>query len=212
MKTNFILCMALIAALLASPAWAGCGKWVIRDNTDYLSDPDFDLAVTSSTGSTATQNPDGTSINKSETKSKKAEESNKDVNDEKASGTDGISIDKAIDKKDPAIDLGGDWNVLLEMTIDGENKQRALDLILIQTNDRLQGYGTVLEGGEDLPAAFTGYISDDHVNLTVFLVDQKKEYRLDLAMVEDRLDGSYQIHENETLTGSGNATASRVGL
>lgn len=209
---NFILCMALIVVLLASPAWAGCGKWVIRDNTDYLSDPDFDLAVTSSTGSTATQNPDGTSINKIETKAKKAEESNNDTNDEKSSGADGKDIDKAIDKKDPAIDLGGDWKVLLDMIIDGENKQRALDLILIQANDRLQGYGTVLDGGADLPATAIGYISDDHVNLTVFLVDQKEEYKLDLAMVEDRLVGSYQIHENETLTGSGNATASKMVL
>lgn len=60
MKIHSILCLILITALLARPAWAGCGRWVIRDNGDYLSDPDFDQAVASSTGSAATLNPDGT--------------------------------------------------------------------------------------------------------------------------------------------------------
>ena len=60
MKSQLIVCTVLILAMLASPAFAGCGKWVIRDNTDFLTDPIFDDAVASSTGSSATANADGT--------------------------------------------------------------------------------------------------------------------------------------------------------
>ena len=67
MKSQLIVCMVLILAMLTSPAYAGCGKWVIRDNTDFLKDPIFDDAVASSTGSSATVNPDGTAKAKNET-------------------------------------------------------------------------------------------------------------------------------------------------
>ena len=99
---------------------------------------------------------------------------------------------------------------MLEMKIDGQDKQNALDLILIQTRDRLQGYGTILEGGADLPATATGSISDDSVSLIVSLVEQKKEYQLDLAVIEGGLKGIYELYESEKLAGRGNATASRL--
>ncbi len=69
MKSQLIVCMVLILAMLASSASGagGCGKWVIRDNTDFLKDPMFDDAVASSTGSSATVNPDGTAKAKNET-------------------------------------------------------------------------------------------------------------------------------------------------
>jgi len=178
LKMHSVLCLALAIALLASPAWAGCGKWVIRDDTDYLSDPDFDQAVASSTGAAATLN--------SEIK------------------------ENAVLKEDPIPDLGGEWRVLLEMKIDGQDQQKALDLILIQTKDRLQGYGTLLEGGADLPATATGSISDDSVSLIVSLVEKKKEYHLDLAVIEGGLQGIFELYESEKLAGRGNATASRL--
>ena len=105
LKVHSILCLALAIALLASPAWASCGKWVIRDDSDYLSDPDFDQAVASSTGAAATLNPE--------------------------------IEENAAPKEENIADLGGEWRVLLEMKIDGQDKQNALDLILIQTVDRL---------------------------------------------------------------------------
>ena len=178
LKVHSILCLALVIALLASPAWAGCGKWVIRDDSDYLSDPDFDQAVASSTGTAASLNPE--------------------------------IKENAVPKEENIADLGGEWRVLLEMKIDGQDKQNALDLILIQTRDRLQGYGTILEGGADLPATATGSISDDSVSLIVSLVEQKKEYQLDLAVIEGGLKGIYELYESEKLAGRGNATASRL--
>ncbi|OYV07684.1 MAG: lipoprotein, partial [Methanosaeta sp. ASP1-2] len=78
MKTQLIVCAVLILSVLASPAYAGCGKWVIRDNTDYLEDPMFDDAVASSTGSSATANADGATIvnNETDEKSQKASTNN----------------------------------------------------------------------------------------------------------------------------------------
>jgi len=56
-----LLCAALIVAMLAYQASAGCGRWVIRENTDYLQDPIFDEAVASSTGPSSTVKPGNTS-------------------------------------------------------------------------------------------------------------------------------------------------------
>ena len=209
MKIHSVLCLALVIALLASPAWAGCGRWVIRDDTDYLSDPDFDQAVASSTGAAATLNPDGT-IKESSEKDAANEKAQNEKPDERAIQKEAEIKENAASKEENIADLGGEWRVLLEMKIDGQDKQNALDLILIQTVDRLQGYGTILEGGADLPATATGSISDDSVSLIVSLVEQKKEYQLDLAVIEGGLKGIYELYESEKLAGRGNATASRL--
>lgn len=204
MKKHPILCLALITILLASPAWAGCGKWVIRDNTDYLSDPDFDQAVASSTGSAATLNSDSTAGVSSEI----------DGADEKAIQKEAETGEGAVLKDDPIIDLGGEWKVMLDLKMDGpegQDRQETLDLILIQTKDRLQGYGTLFEEGGDLPATATGYISADSVSLNVMLVEQKMNYKLDLTAINDGMKGTCELYEEEKLAAKGNATASKSG-
>ena len=138
MKIHSVLCLALVIALLASPAWAGCGRWVIRDDTDYLSDPDFDQAVASSTGAAATLNPDGT-IKESSEKDAANEKAQNEKPDERAIQKEAEIKENAASKEENIADLVGEWRVLLEMKIDGQDKQNALDLILIQTRDRLQG-------------------------------------------------------------------------
>jgi len=187
LKSQLIVCMVLILAMLTYPAFAGCGKWVIRDNTDFLKDPIFDDAVASSTGSSATLNPDGTAKAKNETVE----------NSEKAAIT---------EKKAPTIDLAGKWKVRL---VKNPAEQNTIDLILIQAGDRLQGYGTLLEGGSDIPATATGSISDEGISLDVRLTSQKKDYRLDMALVSSELEGSYELYEMEKLAENGNVTASR---
>lgn len=195
MKSQLIVCMVLIFALLACPAYAGCGKWVIRDNTDFLQDPIFDDAVASSTGSSATVNPDGTAKAKNET----------EENSEKVE-----TINTAVATKEaPTIDLAGKWKVRLERSPAEQNGGKAINLILIQTGERLQGYGTLLEGGSDIPATATGSISDEGINLDVKLTSQKKDYRLDMVLVSSELEGSYELYEMEKLAENGNATASR---
>lgn len=189
LKSQLIVCMLLILAMLACPAYAGCGKWVIRENTDFLKDPIFDDAVSSSTGGSATVNPDGTAKAKNGT----AE------NSEKAA---------IAEKKAPIIDLAGKWRVMLEKS---PAEQNTIDLILIQAGDRLQGYGTFLEGSSDIPATATGTISDKGISLDVKMIQQKKDYRLDMALVRSDLQGSYELYEMEKLAENGNATASRSG-
>ncbi|MGB5100722.1 MAG: hypothetical protein WBN94_09025 [Methanothrix sp.] len=191
MKSQLIVCMVLILSILASPAYAGCGKWVIRDNTDFLEDPIFDDAVASSTGDSATVNADGTAIAKNETVENSEKEATNTV---------------IAEKKAPTIDLAGKWRVMLEKST---AEQDTIDLILIQTGDRLQGYGTLLEGGSDIPATATGSVSDEGISLDVKLIQQKKDYRLDMALVESELEGSYELYEMEKLAENGNATASR---
>lgn len=196
MKSQLIVCMVLILAMLTSSASAGCGKWVIRDNTDFLKDPIFDDAVASSTGSSATVNPDGTAKVKNET----AESSEK-----------AVTNNAIAEKKATTIDLAGKWKVLLEKRPAEQDAGKAINLILIQTGDRLQGYGTLLEGGDDTPATATGSISEDGINLDVKLVQQQKDYKLDMALVRSELEGSYELYETEALAEKGNATASRSG-
>ena len=194
LKSQLIVCTALILSLLASPAFGGCGKWVVRDNTDFLTDPVFDQAVASSTGSNATVNSDGTPIAKNETK--------------KADRTESTSSTTADKNEAEAIDLAGKWRINLVNGQGAEqNAGKALDLILIQTGDRLQGYGTILEDGIDIPATATGTISEDGINLDVKMA--KKDYRLDMSLVKSELEGSYELYDSETLSENGNATASR---
>lgn len=195
MKSQLIVCILLIVATLSSPAFAGCGKWVIRDNTDFLEDPIFDDAIASSTGDSATLNPDGTpkANNETEEKSENAAANNTAVAEQKA----------------PAIDLAGKWKVVLEKSPVEQDTGKAIDLILIQTGDRLQGYGTLIEGGSDIPATATGSISDEGISLDVKLIPQKMDYRLDMAFVSSELEGRYELYEMEKLSENGNATASR---
>ena len=48
------------------------------------------------------------------------------------------------------------------------------------------------------------------VSLIVSLVEQKKEYQLDLAFIEGGLKGICELYESEKLVGRGNATASKL--
>ena len=197
MKSQLIVCMVLILAILASPAFAGCGKWVIRDNTDFLEDPIFDDAVASSTGSSATVNPDGMA---------KEEKNETEENSEN-----GNSINTTVALKvAPIIDLAGTWKVRLEKSPAEQNTGKAINLILIQTGDRLQGYGTLLEDGSDIPATAMGSICNEGISLDLKLSSQKKVYRLDMALVKSELEGSYELYEMETLAENGNATAKRA--
>jgi hypothetical protein len=149
----------------------------------------FEDAVASSTGSSATVNQDSTVKEKNETVE----------NSEKAA---------IVEKKAPTIDLAGKWRVMLEKS---PAEQDTIDLILIQTGDRLQGYGTLLDGGLDSPATATGSISDEGISLDVKLIQQKKDYRLDMALVKSELLGSYELYAMEKLEENGNATARRSG-
>ncbi len=193
MKALMILCVALIVVMLAYQASAGCGRWVIRETTDYLQDPIFDEAVASSTGPNATVKPDSSS-NQSETQeTKKAEE----------------IAPEAVQEKALAIDLSGKWRAMLQPDQGQQSQEIPLDLILIQTGDRLQGYGTLEKTGSGISAMATGSLSQDDVSLDVKLTKQNKEYRLDLSLINSTLEGGYELYESDKLLERGEASASR---
>jgi hypothetical protein len=197
LKNQLILFTVLITAMLVYQASAGCGKWVIRDNTDFLKDPIFDDAVASSTGSSAAINPDGTANAKNET--------------EEINGKGVTNAMAVAEKKAPTIDLAGKWKVMLDEDLLESKMESIIDLILIQSGDRLQGYGTLVEKGSDIPATATGSISEDGISLDVKLTKQKKDYRLDLAQINSTLEGSYELYEEENMAEKGNVTAKRQG-
>ncbi|MFZ2833645.1 MAG: hypothetical protein WAZ20_07000, partial [Methanothrix sp.] len=119
----------------------------------------------------------------------------------------------AVAEEDPVVDLKGDWKVFLDAVIDGQNRQDILDLILIQTKDRLQGYGNIHQKGINIPVTATGRIaSNDSISLNVKQVEENKDYRLDLALAGERMEGSYKIYQDGTQAGGGNITASRSEL
>lgn len=191
MRMKSILSLALILIILASPAWAGCGRWVVRDNTDFLADPLFDAAMESSTG-----------INDSAGSQESQSAANQTENSSTSPAPEAI-----VQKKDPIIDLAGKWR--MSLIGGGTESAKIMDIILIQSGDRLQGYGTILDGDSDYLATATGAVSEDEISLQVKVSSQQKDYRLDLVHENDRLQGSYQLYQAERLAGSGNATASR---
>ena len=191
MKIISILSLALILVILASPAWAGCGRWVVRDNTDFLADPLFDAAMESSTG-----------INDSAGSQESQSAANQTENRSTSPAPEAI-----VQKKDPIIDLAGKWR--MSLIGGGTESAKIMDIILIQSGDRLQGYGTILDGDSDYLATATGAVSEDEISLQVKVSSQQKDYRLDLVHENGRLQGSYALYQAERLAGSGNATANR---
>ena len=192
MKMKSILSLALILIILASPAWAGCGRWVVRDNTDFLADPLFDAAMESSTG-----------INDSVVSGEAA--ANQTENSSTSPAPEAI-----VQKKDPIIDLAGKWR----MSLNGGGSEAAakiMDIILIQSGDRLQGYGSITEGDSDALATAPGAVSEEEISLEVKVNSQQEDYRLDLVHENGRLQGSYALYHAERLAESGNATANRPG-
>ncbi|MGV8128124.1 MAG: hypothetical protein ACP5PV_13080 [Methanothrix sp.] len=187
-----ILSLAMILIILASPAWAGCGRWVVRDNTDFLADPLFDAAMESSTG---INDLDG---------SEESQAANQGENNSTA--TSAVAV---VQKEDPIIDLAGKWR--MSLTGDGTESAKIMDIILIQSGERLQGYGSITEGDSDALATATGAVSEDEISLEVKVNSQQEDYRLDLIHEESSMQGSYVLYQAERLAESGNATAIRAG-
>lgn len=192
MRMKSILSLAMILIILASPAWAGCGRWVVRDNTDFLADPLFDAAMESSTG---INDLDG---------SEESQAANQGENNSTA--TSAVAV---VQKEDPIIDLAGKWR--MSLTGDGTESAKIMDIILIQSGERLQGYGSITEGDSDALATATGAVSEDEISLEVKVNSQQEDYRLDMVHENGRLQGSYALYQAERLAESGNATAIRPG-
>jgi hypothetical protein len=193
MKIQMLMLIFLILFLLSFQASAGCGKWVIRDNTDFLADPTFDEAVKSSTGDSASVKDENTTNGQSDQKSPVKENQNQEA-----------------EKQTKNKDVSGKWLFDLQQTVGS-----TLDIILIQTGDRLQGYGTLTENGVKTAATATGSITKDSLELDVKTVidnsqnEDRKKYEMKLRALDDILIGHYDLFLSDKLAGEGNATAKK---
>jgi len=191
---KMVMLIFLILFLLSFQASAGCGKWVIRDNTDFLADPTFDEAVKSSTGESASIKDENTTTGQSDPKQPVKENQNQEA-------------EKLQNK-----DVSGKWLFDLQQKLGS-----SLDLILIQTGDRLQGYGTLKENGKKTAATATGSIAKDSLELDVKTVidhsqnEASKKYEMKLLALDDTLSGHYDLFLSDKLAGEGNATAKKSG-
>jgi hypothetical protein len=207
LRIQIIAVFILVIVLLTTQALAGCGKWVVRTpETDFLEDPTFDEAVKSSTGPTAT------------VKGAVADDSGDGAKDDAKDSADTKA--EASASKKPSVevpDVSGNWQVRLE-NLTG----CTLNLILIQSKDRLQGYGSLEENGVEIPATAMGSVSDDAANLDIKLVKdgslnkEDRQYKLSMALekaaleeADGALSGSYEYYLSDEFTGEGKATATR---
>jgi hypothetical protein len=187
---------ALVVGVLCFNASAGCGRWVVRDNTDYLKDPLMDVnnPVTDAPNLTATQ--DSAIVTDVKTQS-------------------GASPSNAT----PEPDLSGKWFVKFNSA-----SNTSADLILVQSTDsaedgkdRVQGYGNLKGNGLAIPITGTGFLSNDTLDMNLKLgfgagaSKSIEKYVLRLSMIKGTLYGSYELYNSDVLTGKGNATATRSG-
>jgi hypothetical protein len=192
MKFKIAAVIVFIIGFLVFNASAGCGRWVIHDNTDYLEDPVFDEAVSSSTVSSPVQTENAT---KSDTQI--------------AQNTQNTAEPNAKENKAPVLDVSGKWLVSL-----GE-ASTPINLILIQSKDRIQGYGSLNDNDAEISMTATGTLSGDTISLDAKPVVEgslnkiNKEYKLNLAKANDIFEGSYEIYVGGDLSEKGNATAAR---
>ena len=194
MKIKMLMLIFLILFLLSFQASAGCGKWVVRDNTDFLADPTIDEAIKSSTGDRASVKDENTT-DQSDQKLPVKENQNQEA-----------------EKQTQNKDVSGKWLFDLQQTVGS-----TLDLILIQTGDRLQGYGTLTENGAKTAATATGSIIKDSLKLDVKTVidhsqnEDSKKYEMKLLALDSTLVGHYDLFLSDKLAGEGNATAKKSG-
>jgi hypothetical protein len=194
MRYKIAILAVLIIGFLCFNASAGCGKWVVRDNTDYLQDPLMDM---NDPGPSSASNPNAMQGNAAEPGEK----------------TKAIAPANSTSKPD----LSGKWSIKLN----GTNNVSA-DLILIQSNDladdgrdRIQGYGSFKEKAQTIPITIAGFLSDDTLDMDLELgfsngaSKSNEKYVLRLANAGKTLSGNYELFNSGVLTEKGNASATR---
>jgi len=120
------------------------------------------------------------------------------------------SIDPAVTGQEipnDILEVSGKWQ------IDLDEPSKYFKIFLIQSEDRFQGYGTLVENGTEIPSTATGIVSEDSISLDANIVvdgtlnNIKKKYKFDLLSMNETLDGSYEYFEEDRLKQRGNATA-----
>jgi hypothetical protein len=112
-----------------------------------------------------------------------------------------------------ALDMGGKW------TIKFAGLGSSLELVLIQTGERIMGSGTLSEGKTKIPVTASGSVSRNKLELDAktvvgdYVNQIDKSYNIMLAKSDDgSYSGSYEAYDGEKFMSEGNATAVRPGL
>jgi hypothetical protein len=113
-----------------------------------------------------------------------------------------------VETKPKTLSVDGKWSINLE-----NSGGTFLDLILIQTDSMIMGYGTLTEKSSEIPVALSGSMDSNILELDVksavpvYESKVNKEYRMTLQMTSQSLAGHYEAYDNNELIGEGNATA-----
>jgi len=187
MKAKLILILIIVASLLPIQASAGCGKWVVRTNSnyDFLADPAFDGVNSTDEDPTPLRGAAAAAAAQNEVRSEPA----------------------------PALtyqDVSGKWAIRLN-----DSSSRYLDVILIQSGGKLQGYGSLVDQSIKSPLTATGLLSGDGLSLEAKLTQvlerngPDKKYVIDLKQGTGAFSGVYEEHVGDSLVEKGTVTASR---
>lgn len=189
MMFKLMISIMLMMTIFSFQASAGCGRWVIRENpnVDYLADPVFDAAFNDPTIDPSEKSNEGANANAQSNNTSSPLQEDKNL-----------------------VDLSGKWQINMGKPTD------YLKLILIQSDDRLQGYGNLIDNITEVPATVTGSISENAVVLDAKLVSDgipnriDKKYKLDLAPSRETMSGRYELYEANKLIRKGNVTAIKI--
>jgi len=178
----------IILLSLTLQASGGCGRWVVRETTDYLDDPLFNVL----TNPSDVQEDPAASKGAADTQATDETEQN-------------------LTAQEPPLDLSGKWSITLNGSTTG-----SLDLIMINSGSSISGYGNLTESGSISTVTAKGTLSEPDLEMEVRPVTNGDAYnavrlfRLTLALREQNsMSGAYQIYQSEELVGKGNATATR---
>lgn len=194
-KFKIVMIITFILALLTFNASAGCGRWVVRDNTDYLKDPTFDALINGedeNASGSSSQDSVQAKAKDNGTSAKNAPDSNIKANNANV------------------LDVSGKW------LVDFGDNSTPLNLILIQSGSRVQGYGSLKENGAEIPVTALGSLSGDVVSLEVKLVTEgsvsktDKKNKLQLVASNGILTGAYETYLADKLEWKGDAVATRL--
>ena len=122
-------------------------------------------------------------------------------------------VDTPFEPSEPkALDMGGKW------TIKFDDLGSSLELVLIQTGERIMGSGTLNEGKTKIPVTASGSVSKNRLELDIktvvgdYVNQIDKSFNVKLAESDGDFSGSYEAYEGEKFLSEGNATAIEPGL
>jgi hypothetical protein len=198
MRSRIAVFLLLLVAMPSFEASAGCGRWVVRENTDYLQDPLFDVLLDQASDSgKGVSAPDPL---KAELAGKPPENSSKTS-----------AVAPTIPAKSQPMKVDGKWTVQLDQG------NGFIDLRLVQnlgiSPEEVMISGTL--GSTKIFVTGTGSVGNETLRMTAKTVVADKinkidrKYVMELFKANDTLSGGYEIFEGVQIT-KGNATAIRA--